>query len=137
LSQRPAFIAIPSLMMLAFSGAFFWVGRRRDDDGTDSDGPTTLQAYQSLLCEAAQSNDPELFFRAGRAALQQALGSSWHVPPDAVTLEAVETRLGAQGTAAQVFRLADEASYSSEAVQPCDFHHWQRLIERQLTEAVS
>ena len=137
LSQRPAFIAIPSLMMLAFCSAFFWVGRRRDDDGPDTDGPTTLQAYQSLLSEAAQSNDPELFFRAGRAALQQALGSSWHVPPDAVTLEAVETRLGAQGTAAQVFRLADEASYSNEALQPCDFHRWHSLIERQLTEAVS
>jgi hypothetical protein len=135
LSQRPAFIAIPSLMMLAFSGAFFWVGRRRDD--TDAGAPTALQTYQSLLYEAAKANDPELFFRAGRAALQQACGSTWHIPPAAVTLETVEARLGPQGTAAQVFRLADEASYSNEALQPCDFRRWHGLIERQLTEVMS
>jgi hypothetical protein len=135
LSQRPAFIAIPSLMMLAFSGAFFWVGRRRGD--ADSGAPNALQTYQSLLYEAAKSNDPELFFRAGRAALQQACGSIWHVPPYTVTLETVEARLGAQGTAAEVFRLADEASYSNEALQPCDFRRWHRLIERQITEVMS
>jgi hypothetical protein len=135
LSQRPAYIAVPGLMMLAFSGAFFWVGRRRDN--ADSSGPTALQTYRSLLDEAAKSNDPELFFRAGRAALQQACGSVWHVPPYTVTLETVEARLGAQGTAAQVFRLADEASYSNEALQPCDFRRWHGLIERQLTEVMS
>lgn len=135
LSQRPDFIAIPGVMMLAFSGAFFWVGRRRD--GTDAVAPTTLQTYQSLLYEAAKSNDPELFFRAGRAALQQACGSIWRVPPHTVTLEMVEARLGVQGTAAQVFRLADEASYSNEALQPCDFRRWHGLIERQLTEVMS
>jgi hypothetical protein len=135
LSQRPAFIAIPSLLMLAFSGAFFWVGRRRDD--TDADAPTALQTYQSLLYEAAKSNDPELFFRAGRAALQQACGRTWHIPPATVTLETVEARLGPQGTAAQVFRLADEASYSNEKLQPCDFRRWHGLIERQLTEVMS
>jgi hypothetical protein len=90
-----------------------------------------------LLYEAAKSNDPELFFRAARAALQQACGGAWHVPPYEVTLDMVEARLGAQGTAAQVFRLADEASYSNEALQPCDFRRWHGLIERQLTEVLS
>jgi hypothetical protein len=134
MSQRPAFIAIPSLMMLAFSGAFFWVGRRRDD--TNDGAPTPLQTYQSLLYEAAKSHDPELFFRAGRAALQQALGARWHIPPDAVTLEVVKTQLGAEGSTAQVFRLADEAAYSNEALQPCDLQRWHRLIEHLLSEAV-
>ena len=135
LSQRPVYIALPPLLLLAFSGAFFWVGRRRD--GADAGGPTALQPYQSLLHDAARSNDPELFFRAGRAALQQAFGSTWHLPPEAVTLEAVEARVGPQGTAAQVFRLADEAAYSNEALQPCDFQRWRSLIERELTQTAS
>ncbi len=135
LSQRPGYIALPPLLLLAFSGAFFWVGRRRDD--ADAGGPTALETYQSLLYEAAKANDPELFFRAGRAALQQAFGRTWHVPPDAVTLEAIEARVGAHGTAAEVFRLADEAAYSNEALRPCDFQRWRSLIERQLKATAS
>jgi hypothetical protein len=135
LSQRPGYIAVPPLLLLAFSGAFFWVGRRRD--GADAGGPTALETYRSLLYEAEKSNDPELFFRAGRAALQQAFGRSWHVPPDAVTLEAVEARVGTHGTAAEVFRLADEAAYSNEALRPCDFRRWRSLIERQVTQTGS
>ena len=103
MSQRPAFIAIPPLLMLAFSGAFFWVGRRGGEDGVTT-AATSLQVYRSLLSDAAQTNDPELFFRSGRAALQQAFAAAWQLPPDAVTLEEVEARLGARGTAARVYR---------------------------------
>ena len=137
LSHRPAFLAIPSLMVLAFSGAFFWVGRRRDLSRFEDVGSSALLRYKSQLAEAAQSNDPERFFRAGRAALQQGMGRAWHVPPDAVTLETIEGRLGAHGIAADVFRLADEAAYSNSSLQPCDLKRWQTLIEHQLTEAVS
>jgi len=139
MSQRPAFIAIPPLLMLAFSGAFFWVGRRGGEDGVTT-AATSLQVYRSLLSDAAQTNDPELFFRSGRAALQQAFAAAWQLPPDAVTLEEVEARLGARGTAARVFRLADEAAYSndlSNALQPADYHRWRTLIERQLTKTDS
>jgi hypothetical protein len=125
--------------MLAFSGAFFWVGRRGGDDGVTT-AATSLQVYRSLLSDAAQTNDPELFFRSGRAALQQAFAAAWQLPPDAVTLEEVEARLGARGTAARVFRLADEAAYSndlSNALQPADYHRWRTLIERQLTKTDS
>jgi hypothetical protein len=136
LSRRPTFVAIPSLMMLAFSGAFFWVGRRRDISGSGGSGPSALLSYRSQLSELAKSNDPRSFFRAARAALQQALGSAWQVPPDLVTAETTEARLGAQSTAAQVFRLADEAAYSNQAPQPCDLQRWYTLIELQLKEAV-
>ena len=137
LSQRPAFVAIPSLMVLAFSGAFFWVGRRRDISGSGGRGSSALLHYRSQLRELAKSNDPKSFFPVARAALQQTLGSAWHMPPDLVTIETTEARLGAQSTAAQVFRLADEVAYSNQAPQPCDLQRWYTLIDHQLTEAVS
>jgi hypothetical protein len=132
---RPTYIALPSLLVAAFSGAWFWVRRREQSAAADAvRGNAALQteSWLSLMNDAQASKDSELFFKAARAALQGALATKWQLSPDDITPDEVDERLGAASDIARVFRLADETAYSGGRFTAIDFKRWQQLVLRHI-----
>jgi len=136
---QPAYVALPSALLIAFSGAWFWVRRgeqRARDTAAGRRGETSLQAEPHLetMEKASVLGDAALFFRSARTALQKHLASKWRLAPDRISLDEVDARLGTGSVVARVFQLADEAAYSGLTLSAADFQRWQQLIRRQLSE---
>jgi hypothetical protein len=137
---QPAYVALPSALIVAFSGAWLWV-RRREHRARDAQnaraGANSMRTepFVDLMEEASASGDSELFFRSARTALQRKLASTWQLAPDRVSLDEVDARLGAGSVVARVFKLADEAAYSGLRLTASDFQRWKQLIRRQLTDS--
>ncbi len=134
---QPPYLAIPSALLVALSGAWLWVRRREqrahDAESADRRGASLqTEPLLKLMDEASVSGDSELFFRSARTALQRNLASKWRTPPDSVSLEDVDARLGAGSVVARVFKLADEAAYSGLKLSNSDFQRWKQLIIRQI-----
>ena len=117
-------------------GAWFWLSRReRRAQEAGGAGAARTVAPEHLAAAmdraTAAGNVPE-FFHAARAGLQTALARRWRLPPDAVTLEEVEARLGAQSEARKIFVLADEALYSGRPFARSELNDWKRVVLRQM-----
>ena len=138
---QPKYIALPSLLLTAFSGAWFWVRRREQSAAADAargNEIRQMESWLSVMSDARASNDSELFLKAARAALQRALATKWQLTPDKITLDEVDGRLGAESDIARVFRLADATAYSGEQFTAIDFRRWQQLVLRHINiETVS
>jgi hypothetical protein len=138
---RPAYIAAPSLLVLALSGAWFWLRRREQSALAESIRATEFPQSESLLAtmeEARAAGDTTLFFQTARAALRGALASKWQLDPASITLADVEARLGASSVTARVFMLADEAAYAGTKLAPVDLRWWRQLVLREISsEAMS
>ena len=133
---QPRYLALPSLLLLAVPGAWFWLSRReRRAQEAGGAGAARTVAPEHLAAAmdraTAAGNVPE-FFHAARAGLQTALARRWRLPPDAVTLEEVEARLGAQSEARKIFVLADEALYSGRPFARSELNDWKRVVLRQM-----
>jgi hypothetical protein len=127
---QPEYIALPPLLVVAFSGAWFWV-RRREKTAAESIRAAELPSTDSLLAsmeKARESGDTRVFFQCARSVLQAALASEWQLDPTRITLAEVEARLGASSVAARVFVLADEAAYAGMKLLPSDFQWWKQLV---------
>ncbi|HEY3654087.1 MAG TPA: BatD family protein [Steroidobacteraceae bacterium] len=126
------YIAAPSALVLAFSGAWLWFRRRErvSAHAPGGDGRSSLdpEPLLSVLDEAIATGDPELFFKSARAALQRCLASRWHLLPSAITREELDERLGPQSDAARVFMLADETAYAGVQLTAHEFQHWKTLV---------
>jgi hypothetical protein len=132
---QPKYIALPSLLLTAFSGAWFWVRRREQSAAADAARGNEIRQIESwlgLMNNARASNDSELFLKAARAALQMALATKWQLAPDKITLDELDARLGAESDIARVFRLADETAYSGEQFTAIDFKWWQQMVLRHI-----
>jgi hypothetical protein len=138
---QPAYIAVPSLLMAAFSGAWFWMRRRDQMTLAEAEQANEFPQTESLLEsmeEARAAGDTTRFFQTARLALRGALASQWHVDPAIITLAEVEARLGAGSVTARVFPLADEAAYAGATLTPADFQWWKKLVLREISnEAMS
>ena len=113
---RPPFLAIPSLLGLAFAGA--WLALRRHAPlahRTATPGRGTSRAGKRALAQmqaAAHAGDAAAFLRAARAALVDSGGDGDDVR--------------------QLLALADEASYSGHAPQATDYSRWTQIVQRRL-----
>jgi hypothetical protein len=131
---QPVYMAIPSFLMVAFSGAWFWV-RRRERSAAESDSAAAKNSLQTealinVMAGARAASDTELFFKSARAALQRALASKWHLTPDSISIEDVVARLGEGSDVARLFTLADEIAYSGMKLTAIDFRRWTRIVLR-------
>jgi hypothetical protein len=138
---QPAYVAGPSLLLAAFSGAWFWMRRREQIAVAESAKANELPTTESLLAfmeVARTAGDTTRFFQTARLALRGALASQWQVDPAIITLADVEARLGASSVTARVFKLADEAAYAGVKLTPADFRWWKQLVLREIShEAMS
>jgi hypothetical protein len=133
---QPQYLGVPSALLLAFSGAWFWQ-RRRERAAADVDvdgGRSSLNPLPLLkvMDDARAAGDPDLFFRSARAALQRYLASKWQLPPDAITPEEVDARLGPSSALARLFKLADETAYAGVRLTALDYQHWKQFVVGQL-----
>jgi hypothetical protein len=122
---------MPSLLLAAFSGAWFWLRRREQITSAEAARSNEFSQTESLLTsmeEARTAGDTTRFFQAARLALRGALASQWRVDPASITLADVEARLGARSVTARVFKLADEAAYAGATLAPADFPRWKQLV---------
>jgi len=139
---QPAYLVAPSAFLLALLGAGFWSRRRDARAGAARAARARAESLRTeplieQMGEAARTGNAELFLRSARLAVQRALATQWQVPPDTLTLEQIEARLGKQTELAQLFEFADEASYSRVKLSPLDFKHWQNWVMGQVSEALS
>ncbi len=130
---QPAFMAVPPLVLLALSTAWFWMRRgRRPVKATRVEPfmPPSVESLSSELDEHAAAGDVRSFFAAARTALCKVLASKWGVALPEVTTDEVASRLGSDGEVTRVFMLADEAAYSNLKMTPLDFRQWKRIVLR-------
>jgi BatD DUF11 like domain len=135
---QPRYLAIPSLLALAFAGG--WLGIRRR-----SQPPERLTARRRAAARmndrvmgqmeaAARAGNPTVFFNAARDALQQTLAVRWQVSPEEITADEVRSRLGDDADIQQLFALADESKYSGGDLRAIDFARWTRAVRQRLTD---
>jgi hypothetical protein len=133
---QPRFLALPSLLALAFAGA--WVGVRRRKNPAErvaARDRTVWRATKRALAQmeaAARADNPALFFNSARAGLQQALAARWQLVPDEVTAAEVQARLSDDDDIHQVFAFADESRYSGRDLDSTDFARWMRVVRQRL-----
>jgi hypothetical protein len=136
---QPRFLALPSLLALAFAGAWVAVRRRKNPaERVAVRDRTVWKATKRALAQmeaAARADDPALFFNSARAALQQVLAARWQLVPDEVTAAEVQARLSDDDDIQQVFAFADESRYSGRDLDSTDFARWMRVVRQRLIPA--
>jgi hypothetical protein len=130
---RPAYLVAPSALVFAWLAAGLWMRRRdvltaRSSANEEQARSLSTAPLVTQMDEAAAARNAALFFAAARLALARALALQWHVAPDDVTTVEVDARLGEKSPAAQLFKLADEACYSTVTLTAIDFRHWKQIV---------
>lgn len=134
---QPRFLAIPSLLALAFAGGWLTARRRKDPTRKASRGDrAALKEANRVLAgmeAAARGGEVALFFGLARSAMQESLAARWQMPAEQVTTAEVADRVGEDGgEIRQLFALADESNYSGNKLGSIDFARWTRIVRRQL-----
>jgi hypothetical protein len=118
---QPTFLALPTLLSLAFVAT--WFGLRRHAAPAGPSRGKTPKAVERTLRQieaVARSGDAGAFFTAARSAL----------------LPCVTGRLDAEhDDIRRLFALADEANYAGSGVAAPDFEHWLRVVRLRLGAA--
>jgi hypothetical protein len=127
--MQPRFLAIPSLLALAFAGGW-WAVRRRKNSYQNSN---TIDRLLAQMDAAARSGDTSSFFGAARGAVQEALAARWQVAPEEITAAEVGAKLERNGDLIRrLFALADEAQYAGHEIAGTDFERWTKVVRHQL-----
>ena len=133
---QPRFLAVPSIVVLAFAAGWLGARRRRGagewESASDRIASRAAKRALAQMQAAARAGDAALFFEAARTALQPLLASRWQLEPEQITTAEVEGRVGADNDVRQLFALADEAKYSGRKLNATDFARWLRIMRRQL-----
>lgn len=137
---QPAYLALPPLVLIALSTAWFWLRREERQAKAVRVEPFMLPSVESLGIEMdgyAAAGDAQSFFGAARRALRAVLASRWSLALPEVNTEEVVSRLGSDSEIARIFLLADEAAYSKLKLTPLDFRQCKRIVLRNLDGATS
>src|ERR1700723_243380 len=135
---QPRYLAIPSLLALAFAGG--WLGVRRRSQPSEPFRARRRAAAKvnsrvlGQMEAAARARNPTVFFNVARDALQQILAVRWQVPPEEITADEVQSRLSDDAEIQQLFALADESKYSGGDFRAIDFARWTRTVRQRLTD---
>lgn len=135
---QPRFLAIPSLLSLAFAGGWLRLRRRAADPNHETsarDRALSKAASRVLvqLDKAARAGDAAQFLNSARSALQRMLAARWQMAAGQITTAEVAARLGSESDGEdirQLFALADEANYSGHEPTTIDFTHWMQVVRR-------
>lgn len=130
---QPAYMALPPLVLIALSSAWFWM--RRGERSTKAVRvepfmPPSIGSLSRELDQHAAAGNARSFFGAARSALCRVLASKWGLTLPEVTTEEVASRLGSESEISRAFTLADEAAYSDLKLTPLDYRQWKRAVLR-------
>ena len=146
---QPRFLALPSLLALAFAAGWLGLRRRAAADSGPRRRERLSKAANQVLTQmelARRSGDSTLFFNSARSGLQQRLAARWQIEPDQVTLDELDARMGGVDVSQEIgedseiaeireiFALADEANYAGHEMTRIDFDRWTQFMRRQLAE---
>jgi hypothetical protein len=130
---QPRFLAISSLLTLAFVGGWAAARRRRSWSARGVASKATKRVLAQME-RAARSGDAVAFFDSARSELQKMLAERWQMAPEQVTVAEIESRVGTEGDdLRQLFAFADESKYSGHGLVNVDFSRWMQIVRRQLT----
>jgi hypothetical protein len=131
---QPRFLVLPAGLVLAFSGAWFWLrrGERAAKDIIGASAPVQTEALLAQMETASICGNAGLFFNSARSALQRTLAERWHVAAETITLTDVDARLGADSDVRRIFALADETNYSGRRLETADLQRWKQIVLRQM-----
>ncbi|MDP9087521.1 MAG: BatD family protein [Pseudomonadota bacterium] len=129
------FLAVPSLLVLAFSAGCLGVRRRRRSagrlSGRNRGASRAAKRRLAQMETAARGGNASLFFNSARDALQEILAKRWQVPADQVTTAEVQQRLG-HDDIGKIFAFADESKYSGHDLGATDLGRWARVVRREV-----
>ncbi len=92
-----------------------------------------VQAQIKIMESAVAQGAASEFFAAARGAFQSALGLRWNVPPRAITLAEVNSRMNGQAEGFRfIFELADEVTYTGRNFAPNDLRKWLQTVNVEL-----
>jgi hypothetical protein len=137
---QPVYMAVPPLILIALSSAWFWM-RRGERAGeamrVEPFMPPSIDSLTRELDQHAAAGNPRSFFGAARGALCRVLASKWGLTLPQVTTEEVTSRLGSESDISRAFSLADEAAYSNLKLTPLDYRQWKQTVLRAVAEGAS
>jgi BatD DUF11 like domain len=129
---QPRFLAISSLLTLAFFGGWA-AARQRKSWSARGLASKAIKRVLARMERAARSGDEAAFFDSARSALQEMLAERWQMTPEQITMAEIESRVGAEGDdLRQLFALADESKYSGHGLINVDFSRWIQFVRQQL-----
>jgi hypothetical protein len=136
---RPRFLALSSLLALAFVGGWLVLRRGSRADGSIERGRRAAAKAANRVIKdmeaAARARNTAQFFNVARMAVVGKLAARWQVPPEDVTIDEVNARLGDEGAEIQkILALADEANYSGHQLTATDLEHWIQIVRERLEE---
>jgi hypothetical protein len=134
---RRWFLAVPSLLALAFAGGWFAARRRMAPNRKSAKSHrAALKAAKRVLADmeaAARRGDVAAFFDVARTAMQEVLAANWQMTLEQVTTAEVLDRVGQEEQEIrQLFTLADESKYSGHKLGSIDFARWMRMVSLRL-----
>ncbi len=135
---QPRFLAVPSLLSLAFASGWLLLRRRAADSTheTSARGRALAKAAGRVLVQldkAVRAGDTTQFLNSARSALQRILAARWQMAAGQITTAEVAARLGGESDGEdirQLFALADEAKYSGHEPTTIDFTRWTQVVRR-------
>jgi hypothetical protein len=123
---QPRFLAVPSLLVLAFSVAWAAArGRRRSEQNGAAYARIPSKAAKRVLAQmeaAARVRNAALFFELARRALQGLYGDE------------IDARLSDDEDLRELFDYADESKYSGHDLKATHFARWLTVVRERLTE---
>jgi hypothetical protein len=130
------FLAVPSIVVLAFAAGWVSLRRRRGvgvrESASDRIASRAAKRTLAQMQAAARAGDAALFFDSARSAVQSMLAARWQLAPEEITTAELESRVGAESDIRELFALADEAKYSGRKLNATDFSRWLRIVRRHL-----
>jgi hypothetical protein len=124
LYMQPKFLAVPSLLVLAFSAA--WAAakrRRRREQGGTGYARIPSKSAQRVLAHmeaAARAKNAALFFELARGALERLYAAE------------MDARLADDEQLRELFNYADESKYSGHELQATHFAQWLSVVRERL-----
>jgi hypothetical protein len=131
------FLAVPSLLGLAFAGGWFAArlrsAPRRKLQRSDRAAAKAAKRVLANMEAAARKGDAATFFQLALTAVSERLAAKWQLEPDQVTTAEVLERAGTtEDGLPQLFALADESRYSGHKLGKIDFGRWMRVVRDHL-----
>lgn len=134
----PWFLSLQSLPLILLIVGIAYL-RYRQKLANDPRYARAAAAQQAIAVQltamdgAMQNHEAAAFFTAALRAIQQRLGARWGVNPESITLDEVRSRMnGEADTLRPLFEMADQVSYSGQALGDADFRHWKEFVTTQL-----